>query len=173
MNKNEFEKKSINKLVLYRGVSEKRFADAFKRGEIYIGEGRFNQRGCGIYTTNNVNLAKQWYGNNDDNNVIKMFFNKKVNFLENDYLEEIKNIIVRLHPNDFFDRIDYEYCCYNNSADSRKSKMSAAFNNNGLLAKLLGYDILHSHYCGDMYSPYGVYTQEYLILDTGILTISN
>lgn len=177
LDKNEFEKKALNKLVLYRGVSEKRFADAFKRGEIYLGEGRYNQRGCGIYTTNNINLAKQWFGNNDDKNVVKMFFKKRANFLENDYLEKIKDIIFKLHPNDFFDHFHYyydhyDYYCCKNSKNIRKSKMSAVLHNNGLLAKLVGYDILHSHYCGDVDSTDGVYTQEYLILDPGVLTIS-
>jgi len=89
-------------IILYRGVSDKEFAKEFKSGNIFIASGIRNVRGCGIYTTPDLNLAKSYTDKNFPECIIQIAISKnKTKILENDYLERLKSIIIEKYPNEF------------------------------------------------------------------------
>lgn len=238
LNKETFDAKSKNKIILYRGINgenAKKYTEEFKHGKIYIGKNIHNVRGNGIYTTANYKCAQHFADSNET--IVTMFLNNKKNILENKYLEELKDIMVKKHSDEFsyivdsikmdllYSPIDYlateylfkEYipdfdvnklyelnfkeiaeleekllppealadidvlskAAEKAKSDSRyaelkqekkyfKDKKAALYYNSGLLAKLLGYDVLHT----DEYDEeLKVDIQEYLILDPEIISI--
>ena len=102
LNKNDFEEKFKDNIVLYRGLNEKHFADDFKKGIIYLPSNTRNVRGIGIYTTTSLSCAKRYSDKNDSKTIVKMLIPKSgVKILENEYLERLKEIIRRTHPEEF------------------------------------------------------------------------
>ena len=101
LGKQDFEEKSKNNIVLYRGVSNKEYADRFKQGEVFLS--RWNVRGSGIYTTTSLGCAKLYANKiNPDDALIKLFIlrgNTKI--LDNKYLEKLKEIIIKKHGEEF------------------------------------------------------------------------
>ena len=102
MEKEDFLEQSKGKTVLYRGVSEKKYADEFRNGKVYIGKNVDNVRGNGIYTTSNKKLADDF---TKDGSVVEMFFTNDENLktIETPYLKEIRQIMCQSHPEEFLD----------------------------------------------------------------------
>ena len=99
-----FKTKKLSKddIVLYRGVSDKKFATEFKNGNIFIASNLENVRGCGIYTTTDLDLAKSYTDKFSPECIIKMTISKNNSkILENDYLEKLKSIIIEKYPKEF------------------------------------------------------------------------
>lgn len=102
LNEQAFEEKSKDSIVLYRGLSEKQFADSLKKGIIYLPSNTRNVRGMGIYTTTSLECAKRFSDKNNPGTVVKMLIPKTgIKVLENEYLEELKEIIRHKHPEEF------------------------------------------------------------------------
>ena len=102
LNEKDFEEKSKDNITLYRGLNEKHFADNFKRGIIYLPSNTKNLRGIGIYTTTSFSCAKHYSDKNNPETIVKMLIPKSgVKILENEYLERLKEIIRRMHPEEF------------------------------------------------------------------------
>ena len=103
-NQKSFGSKEIfeDNIILYRGVNDKKFAEEFKNGNIFIASNLKNVRGCGIYTTTNLDLARSYTDKISSECIIKMTISKSnVKILENDYLEKLKSIIIEKYPNEF------------------------------------------------------------------------
>lgn len=165
----DFKKKALNKLILYRGFDTKKHANALKKGKIFIGSIIHNQRGQGIYTSNMKALAKNFTNSyrpdyfensNEDDKIVTMFFSKRAKILEFSYLEELIKIIKSKHKI----KIKQKY-------DSNISNQDALFFNAGLLAKFLGYDIILSKYSEAPEYSFSDASMEYLIINSDILTI--
>ncbi len=238
LTENVFNKKAKNKIILYRGFNGenfKKYIEKFKQGELYIGKNIDNVRGNGIYTTSNYKCAQQFASNK--NAIVTMFLNNTNNILENKYLEELKDIMVKKYNSEFnyilkLEKVDFLYNPINYLVteylfkeyvpdfdvnklyelnfkeivkleekllptevlndmevwdkiaekaknDSRydelkqqkkyfKDKKAALYYNSGLMAKLLGYDVLHTDEYDDELK---VDIQEYLILNSDVITI--
>ena len=174
LEKEDFKKEALNKLVLYRGFDTKEHADELKKGIIFIGSIINNQRGQGIYTSNMKALAKNFanlsyyddYGNlvlcNENDNIVTMFFNKNAKIMEFTYLKELIRIIKNKHHINL-DRY-YNY-------DHDISNQEALFLNSGLLAKFLDYDIVLSKYSDAPEYSLSDASMEYLIVNSNILNI--
>lgn len=207
--KEKFEKQSEGKLILYRGVSDKKFADDFKAGNIFIGNGTLNYRGSGIYTTYSIDCA-HYFANGNEDNIVTMFLCKDANIIDAwDYLD-IFDIMLLEYGDTFkpseegdvwFDSMSgylYRKCDEFNlteespTADYRNmllflrdndpeyqeqmknrtvyftNKKVAMVNNHGLLARLMGFDVLHTDEFDEMLD---MEIQEYLVLDAGVLAV--
>lgn len=102
LSEKDFEKKSEDNIVLYRGLSEKNFADNFKKGVIYLPSNTKNVRGMGIYTTTSLDCARRYSEENNPETVVKMIIPKsKIKILENEYLERLKEIIRITHSKEY------------------------------------------------------------------------
>ena len=224
LNKNDFDEKSKCSIVLYRGFSEKHPADNFKKCKVYLSSNTKNVRGMGIYTTTSFECAKRYSDKTNPGTVVSMLIPKTgTKVLENEYLKKLKEMIQRIHPDEFglfsednkenyifdsmsefinkrtkifeekikkekienFDeqlRILKELCeelekdpVYQELKANRKryfkSNKASIFYNSGLLAKLLGFDALHSI---DYLSDEVAYKEEeYLIVNPKIIYILN
>ena len=241
LNSEDFLKESQNKLILYRGISgenSRKYADQFLSGNIYIAKNVDNVRGNGIYTTSNYECATH-FSSSSNGVIVTMFLNNRNDLLENSYLEELKEVMVKRHPGEFdyiidSPKVEYIYNPINDlsteyifreyvpdfdvskldgltqkeiislteelipeeifedpsfydkliekiKGDSRyieykknpvkyfKDKKAALYYNSGLLAKLLGYNVL---YTDEYDQELKVNIQEYLILDPGVITIN-
>lgn len=104
LNRKESDQVSRDKLVLYRGLSDKKYAEEFKQGKIYIAKNVNNVRGCGIYTTENTECAN-FFAGNKDSDVVTMFIDKSIKCLENEYLLDLKDIILTNHRDEFCDYV--------------------------------------------------------------------
>lgn len=58
LSKEDFEKKSKRNIVLYRGVKNKKYADEFKQGKVYLS--CWIVRGSGVYATTSLRCAKSY-----------------------------------------------------------------------------------------------------------------
>lgn len=108
MNKQQFDKYSKNKIILYRGFegeNAKQYAKEFKEGKIYIGKNVNNVRGNGIYTTANYECAKHFTNDHKGENIVTMFLNNNKHSLETSRLQKLKKIMVNNHPDEFKDCI--------------------------------------------------------------------
>ena len=210
--KDMLETKTKPGTAIYRGVSDKMFAQEMKNGKIYIASGVKNVRGSGIYTTPDFACASRYATSRGE--VLTMFLDPTAKILENSYLEQLKQKVISMdpqrftfsHKNSMYDSMeawikeqfrlylkeDYdkflrgEICDWNLLdsileqmkkhpdypilAKSRKryyfNKVAAVLSNSGLLAKFLGYDVLHSKdFLWDKEE------EEYLVLDAGVLTL--
>lgn len=104
LNKKDFEEKSKNSIILYRGINEKQFADSFKKGIIYMPSNIRNVRGMGIYATTSFECAKYYSDKNDPQTIIRMLIPKsKIKILEDEYLEKLKEKIRTMHPEEYGD----------------------------------------------------------------------
>ena len=65
LSEKDFEEKSKDSIVLYRGINENQFADNFKKGIIYMPSNAKNVRGMGIYTTTSLECAKRYSDKTD------------------------------------------------------------------------------------------------------------
>lgn len=102
LNEKDFEEKSKDNIILYRGINEKYFADNFKKGIIYLPSNTKNVRGMGIYTTTSFSCAKYYSDKNNSETIVKMLIPKSgIKILENEYLERLKEVIRRTHPEEF------------------------------------------------------------------------
>ena len=102
LNTEEFEEKSKNSVIVYRGVSKKQFADDLKSNIIYFSSNIRNVRGSGIYTTTSLDCAKHFSDINNSETVVKMLLPKtEVKILENEYLENLKAILRNTHEDEF------------------------------------------------------------------------
>ncbi len=101
LSKQDFEEKSVGNTVLYRGVENKSYADEFRNGKVFIS--CWNVRGSGIYTTTSLDCAKSFASKQKpDDTLIKAFFSKdNVKTLNNDYLEKLKELIIKRHSEEF------------------------------------------------------------------------
>lgn len=91
-----------NNIVLYRGVSDKKFAEEFKNGKVFIGSNLTNVRGSGIYTTSDLDLAKSYTDKASPECIIKIIISKNnTKILENNYLGKLQYIIMQNHPKEF------------------------------------------------------------------------
>lgn len=218
LNEKDFEEKSKDSIVLYRGISEKQFADSLKKGIIYTPSNVNNVRGMGIYTTTSLKCAQRYSDKNNPETIVKMLIPKiNIKILENKYLEKLKQIIRRTHPEEFgmYSKDNKRNYIFDSASEFLKEKFGEAFEkirkeqiddpdeqehifkevgetirkdpimvnrkryfienkaaifyNSGLLAKLLGFDVLHSiDYLSD---NIGIKEEEYLIIDPKVLNI--
>ncbi len=222
INNKEFQEKSKENIILYRGINQKRFANDFKNGIVYFPPNDRNVNGTGIYTTTSLDCAKDYSGGDLSGAVVKMLIPRTgIKILENQYLEKLKDIIRRNHKDEFGDftsenkqnyifdsmqeyideqskKIIEKYEKIENQdeykrlvdealgkikkdpnfqilKDSRKryfkNNKAAIFYNSGLLAKLLGFDILYS--IDYLRNFVGYKEEEYLIVNPEILSILN
>lgn len=121
----DFEEKSNGNIILYRGVTTKEYADEFKRGKIFLS--CFGIRGSGIYTTTSLDCAKSFANKQNFNDtVIKAFISKSnVKILNNDYLEKLKELIIKRHSEKFG---EFENKCSNDYIfDSAADYINKAF----------------------------------------------
>lgn len=229
LDKQDFEKKSKRNIVLYRGVENKKYADEFKQGKVYLS--CWGVRGSGVYTTTSLRCAES-YANKENFNdtIIEMFISKSnAKILDNDYLEKLKKIIIEKHKVEFGEfesnyRNEYVFdssSSYNSKifamvyqevvaelsglglsdddylkeeARIFKKKMSQVkesavyqkvfsekkryyksnkayvWFNSGLLAKLLGYDVLYTKDLLSKDYEFGN-EEEYLIINANILNV--
>jgi len=126
----DFEKKSEDGIVLYRGVSEKQFADNFKNGIVYFPSSTCNVRGIGIYTTTSLECAKQCSDKSNPKTIIKMLIPKTgLKNLKNKYLEKLKEIIRHKHPEEFgmFSEGNKENFIFDSASKLLKEKFDEAF----------------------------------------------
>lgn len=101
MNENDFEEKSKDNLILYRGMENSNISNDFFNGKVYLSMNTNNIRGTGIYTTTSKECA-EYYSDGSPFTLAKMFISKENSkILENDRLQEIKNIIKGNHPDEF------------------------------------------------------------------------
>ncbi len=121
----DFEEKSVGNTILYRGVENKAYADEFKNGKVFIS--CWNVRGSGIYTTTSLDCAKSYANKqNPDDTLIKIFISKSnVKILNNDYLEKLKELIIKRHSEKFG---EFENKCSNDYIfDSAADYITKAF----------------------------------------------
>lgn len=98
-NKDMFSLRSTSGVVLYRGISEKRYAQEMKNGKVYIASGVKNVRGSGIYTTSSFGCASRYATSNGE--VITMLLSPDARILENSDLEKIKQKLISMDPQRF------------------------------------------------------------------------
>lgn len=125
LSKQDFEEKSVGNTVLYRGVENKSYADEFRNGKVFIS--CWNVRGSGIYTTTSLDCAKSYASKqNPDDTLIKAFISKSnVKVLNNDYLEKLKELIIKRHSEEFG---EFENKCSNDYIfDSAADYINKAF----------------------------------------------
>ena len=106
MSKQQFDKKSKNKIILYRGFERenaKQYAKEFREGKIFIGKNVDNVRGNGIYTTANYECAKLFTNDHKAENIVTMFLNNNKHILEIEKLTKLKEIMATNHPDEFKD----------------------------------------------------------------------
>ena len=130
LSEKDFERKSNDSIILYRGVSEKQFADSFKKGIIYFPPNTRNMRGMGIYTTTSLECAKRYSDKTDPKTVVKMLMPKTdVKVLENEYLEKLKEIIRRTHPKEFgmFSKSNKKNCIFDSATEFICEKFGEVF----------------------------------------------
>lgn len=208
LGEDDFINQSVGHQLIYRGFSEKHFADDLKQGKVYVGLNTMNVRGNGIYTSSNEKCASLFAKNSAC--LVKLFFDNSSKILNSDYLKEIKRIMCERHPKEFdyiLNSTKMDLCVsplddylrkilegYNddewfqklNELKSTndpvlqelrtkktryfKDKKAALFYNDGLIANLLGYDIL---YTNEFDNELSVDIQEYLVLNYGVLKVCN
>ena len=202
-------------IALYRGISDKKFAQEMKSGKIYIANGVKNARGSGIYATPDFDCAARYATLKGE--VVAMFLAPEARILENSYLEELKQKLISMDPQRFtfshkdliydslepwitqqfklyfkedYDKFSSGEMCDWKLMDSaldqvkkhpdypalvanRKryylNKAAAVFNNSGLLARFLDFDVLHSK--DFLWDSLEEKDEEYLVLDAGVLTV--
>ncbi len=98
-NKDMFSLRSTSGVVLYRGISEKRFAQEMKNGKVYVASGVKNVRGSGIYTTPSFGCASRYAAPNGE--VLTMLLRPNARILENSDLEKIKQKLIFMDPQRF------------------------------------------------------------------------
>lgn len=112
------DEKSENSMILYRGFSNKKYAEEFKKGKYFISV--WNVRGSGIYTTTSIDCAKSYSDEKIPETLVKVEIKaNKVKILENDYLEDLKKLIIKNHSEEFgeFDFKTKENYIYDNLKD--------------------------------------------------------
>ena len=97
--KDMFGLRATSGVVLYRGVSEKRFAQEMKNGKVYIASGAKNVRGGGIYATLSFECASRYATPNGE--VLTMLLAPNARILENSDLEKIKQKLISMDPQRF------------------------------------------------------------------------
>lgn len=130
LSEKDFEEKSKDSIVLYRGITEKQFADNLKKGIIYMPSNIKNVRGMGIYATTSLECAKRYSDKTDPKTVVKMLMPKTgVKVLEDEYLEKLKEIIRRTHPENFgmFSANNKENCIFDSAAELLNEKFGEVF----------------------------------------------
>lgn len=130
LSKKDFEEKSEGNIVLYRGLNEKRFADNFKRGIIYLPSNTKNVRGMGVYTTTSFACAQRYSNKNNSETIVKILIPKSgVKILENEYLEKLKEIICSTHPEEFgaFSKGNKEDCIFDSASKFLNEKFGKVF----------------------------------------------
>lgn len=130
LNEKDFEEKSKDNIILYRGLNEKHFADNFKKGIIYLPSNTKNVRGMGIYTTTSFSCAKRYSDKNNSETIVKMLIPKsKVKILENEYLEKLKEIIRKTHPEEFgaFSKENKESYIFDSMSEYLNKQFSKVF----------------------------------------------
>ena len=130
LSEKDFEKKSKDSIVLYRGIKKKHFADSLKKGKIYFPPNTRNMRGMGIYTTTSLECAKRYSDKTDPKTVVKMLMPKTgVKVLKNEYLEKLKQIIRRTHPEEFgrFSKNNKRNCIFDSATELICEKICEAF----------------------------------------------
>jgi hypothetical protein len=80
----KLEKQKTNN-ILYRGITKSEYSNIFKNGEYYAGTGIC---GSGIYTSNDMKVAKQYAGNTGI--IMKMCLNKDAKIINGDDLRIIQ-----------------------------------------------------------------------------------
>ena len=215
-----------NRILLYRGVDERRYADEIREGRYFISQ--WNVRGSGVYTTTSLDCARSFSDEKDSKTLITMAISRdNVKILNNDYLEKLKKIIVEKYKSDFgefsdnkqrdyiFDNLagyvdakfmetnrkieellskglsDDDYVkqeqallksfeenikkdpvfqeLHKNRKKYYKSNKACVWFNSGLLAKLMGYDVLYTK--GSLRDFFMGEEEEYLIVNPDILYI--
>lgn len=202
-NNNTFEYDGPKNIInLYRGFSDVKYVEEFKKGRYFMSSLR-NVRGSGIYTTTSMDCAKYYSDEKRPETIVKIAINMNgVKILESEYLERLKKLIIKNHNiefgefdskvkedyiydsmKDYIDEVfkdpmrkceelqdlhlsdeDYSRQVEKILSDTRvkmeqdpiykklraerkkyyRTNKSYIWFNAGLLAKLLGYDILHS-----------------------------
>ena len=201
--KEEFEKNAKNKLILYRGVSRKEYADNFKSGKLFFATNLRNECGSGIYTTPEHRHAEIWiWSSNPDDykvleqyehdnklyeemayklvphgEVLKMYLDSTAKILDNSYLREVKDLIFKSHPSHFKDAVTFRDETFidekRKDLNVFKTKEDLLFHNSGLLTRLLGYDVLHEKETKAVIDENGALGSEYLIVNPEVLNVLN
>lgn len=201
LTKEEFEQNAPNKLILYRGVTRKEYANNFKAGKLFFGKNLINERGNGIYTTPEYRHAEIWiwssnpddykvlkkYEHNDKlyekmmyklvphGEILKMYLDDSTKILDNSYLREIKDLIFKLHPNHFLTAATLGDVTFTEQTikdlNVFQNKEDLLFHNSGLLTRLLGYDVLYERETKAIIDENGTLGSEYLIVNPEILNV--
>ena len=130
LSEKDFEEKSKDSIVLYRGINENQFADNFKKGIIYMPSNAKNVRGMGIYTTTSLECAKRYSDKTNPKTIVKMLMPKTdIKVLEDEYLEKLKEIIRHTHPEDFgmFLEDNKENYIFDSASELLKEKLGEVF----------------------------------------------
>lgn len=201
LTKKEFEEKSTGKVVLYRGVSKKEYANDFKSGKLFFSANLKNEHGSGIYTTSEHSHASIWIWspNPDDykvlkqyeydnklyekmayklvphGEVLKMYLDNSAKILDNSYLREAKDLIFKLYPSHFKNTITFRDGTFTDEKRKDlnvfKTKEDLLFHNSGLLTKLLEYDALYEKETKAVIDENGTLGSEYLIVNPEVLNV--
>lgn len=101
LSRRDFEERSKGNVILYRGVTEKKYADEFKQGKVFLS--CWNARGSGVYTTTDKKCAESFSDEKSpDDTLMRMFIQKdKVKILDDNYLERLREIIMEKHRGEF------------------------------------------------------------------------
>lgn len=198
--KEEFEKNSEDKLLLYRGMSKKYAAD-FEIGKLFITSNMCNEHGCGIYTApefehaeefasqgtpedwkliekyvNDTKLYEEMFYKYVYGKVTKMYLDPKSNILNNQHLKECKDLIFKMYPEKF--RCAASFMDKTLPEERLKTlnifntKCERLFHNSGLLTKLLGYDALYEKETQMLIDEENdIYGSEYLVVNPEILNV--
>lgn len=105
LDKEPFDIQTKSDIVVYRGVSKKAYADNFKLGNIYIGNGL---RGKGIYTTTSLGCAVHYTEGTGE--IMTFAINKNAKIIDWPYFEKVLTKMQELHTGEFdFDDNDLIY----------------------------------------------------------------
>ena len=74
MNENDFEEKSKDNLILYRGMENSNISNDFFNGKVYLSMNTNNIRGTGIYTTTSKECAEYY---SDGSPFTNVYFKRK------------------------------------------------------------------------------------------------
>ena len=84
----------------------------------------------GIYTTTSFSCAKRYSDKNNSETIVKMLIPKsKVKILENEYLEKLKEIIRKMHPEEFgaFSKENKENYIFDSMSEYLNKQFSKVF----------------------------------------------
>lgn len=201
LTKKEFKEKSKGKIVLYRGVSKKEYANDFKAGKLFFADNLRNEHGSGIYTTPEYEHAQMWiwspnpedykvleqYAHDEKlyekmayklvphGEVLKMYLDDSAKILDNSYLREVKDLVFKLHSSHFKDAVTFRDETFTDEKRKNlnvfKTKEDLLFHNSGLLTKLLEYDVLYEKETKAVIDENGTPGSEYLIINPEVLSV--